>query len=123
WLVKTDSNGIPQWSQTYGGEKHESAHALIQTSDGGYALAGRTASYGAGGLDYWLVKTEGRNFSITSTGTETITSPRSEGINFTITEVIDFLIPILWYLVIVVGGSSVGLLASRLVYRRYNKWR
>ena len=39
WLVKTNSSGDLQWSQTYGlGD----ANSLIQTSDGGYAIAGQT---------------------------------------------------------------------------------
>jgi predicted secreted protein len=57
WLVKTDSYGTLQWSQTYGGAYDEIANAVVQTSDGGYALAGLTGSYGAGDIDYWLVKT------------------------------------------------------------------
>jgi parallel beta-helix repeat protein len=55
WLVKTDSNGNVQWNKTYGGPAVDEAHALVQTSDGGYALAGATGSYGANG-DFWLVK-------------------------------------------------------------------
>jgi len=58
WLVKTDSNGTPQWNRTYGGAGDEAANALLQTSDTGYALAGWTTSYGAGGYDFWLVKTD-----------------------------------------------------------------
>jgi hypothetical protein len=57
WLVNTDSSGTSQWSQTYGGAYDEIANALVQTSDGGYALGGLTGSYGAGNVDYWLVKT------------------------------------------------------------------
>jgi predicted secreted protein len=57
WLVKTDSSGTMLWSQTYGGVAQDGAYCVIQTSDGGYALAGFTDSYGAGGYDFWLVKT------------------------------------------------------------------
>ncbi len=56
WLVKTDSVGNTQWSRTYGGTKSEQAESVIQASDGGYAMAGTTNSYGAGGSDGWLVK-------------------------------------------------------------------
>ncbi|MCW4005671.1 MAG: hypothetical protein NWF04_03615 [Candidatus Bathyarchaeota archaeon] len=58
WVVKTDANGVMQWNQTYGGTNIEYADSIIQTSDGGYALAGYTASFGAGNYDYWLVKTD-----------------------------------------------------------------
>jgi hypothetical protein len=57
WLVKTDADGKMQWNKTYGGTNPDSAYALVQTSDGGYALAGYTSSYGAG-VDFWLVKTD-----------------------------------------------------------------
>jgi len=56
WLVKTDADGDLQWSQTYGGESEDIALSMVETSDGGYAMAGRTESYGAGGYDFWLVK-------------------------------------------------------------------
>ena len=39
WLVKTNSSGGFQWSKTYG---PGDANSLIQTSDGGYAIAGQT---------------------------------------------------------------------------------
>jgi hypothetical protein len=58
WLVKTDSSGIMQWSQTYGGTGYDRAYSLVQTGDGGYALAGWTGSFGAGLEDFWLVKTD-----------------------------------------------------------------
>jgi predicted secreted protein len=59
WLVKTDAAGNTQWNKTYGGPEDDGGESLVQTSDGGYALAGETYSYGAGNFDFWLVKTDG----------------------------------------------------------------
>jgi hypothetical protein len=58
WLVKTDASGTMQWNKTYGGANIDDAYALVQTSDGGYALTGRTRSFNAGMIDAWLVKTD-----------------------------------------------------------------
>jgi parallel beta-helix repeat protein len=61
WLVKTDASGNELWNKTYGGTDYDGAYAyaLVQTGDGGYALAGNTNSFGAGGTDFWLVKVAG----------------------------------------------------------------
>jgi len=40
YLVKLDANGNLQWTKTIGGEKTDRGFSLIQTSDGGYAIAG-----------------------------------------------------------------------------------
>ena len=58
WLVKTDQSGAAEWNQTYGGPNYEEGHSVVQTSDGGYAIAGHTNSYGTGDYDIWLVKTD-----------------------------------------------------------------
>jgi len=58
WLVRTDADGTMMWNRTYGGTDVDGAYALLQTADGGYALAGRTNSFGAGNEDFWLVKTD-----------------------------------------------------------------
>jgi predicted secreted protein len=46
------------WSQIYGEEGTQQAFAIIGTPDGGYAVAGTTNSLGAGGYDFWLIKTD-----------------------------------------------------------------
>jgi hypothetical protein len=58
WLIKTDSSGVVEWRRTFGGSREDYANAVRQTSDGGYIVAGRTESYGAGQLDAWLLKVE-----------------------------------------------------------------
>ena len=58
WLVKTNSEGIMLWNQTYGGSEYERAKSLAATSDGGYILGCETRSFGAGGADFWLIKTD-----------------------------------------------------------------
>jgi len=58
WLIKTDEAGNMQWKQTYGGAGSDIASSLIETSDGGYAIAGYTFSDGAVNSDAWLVKTD-----------------------------------------------------------------
>jgi hypothetical protein len=58
WLIKTDTNGNMEWNQTYGGDDYDYACALVEASDGGYAITGTTSSFGAGNWDVWLVKTD-----------------------------------------------------------------
>jgi len=72
-LVKTDEFGSMEWNQTYGGTGSEWCRSLVATSDGGYALAGETVSFGAGSSDFWLVKTDAlgnREWNRTYGGTE-----------------------------------------------------
>jgi len=50
------------WKKTFGGTEDDEACSLVETGDGGYALAGYTLSFGAGGYDFWLVKTDNCGF-------------------------------------------------------------
>jgi len=56
WVIKLDNQGNRVWDRTYGGSGRDEARALIQTTDGGYAVAGDTRSKGAGGDDFWVIK-------------------------------------------------------------------
>ena len=61
YLVKTDSAGNMQWSKLMGRsadidyEYGNYGYSVVQSSDGGYAIVGKTNAYGAGGFDaFWL---------------------------------------------------------------------
>jgi hypothetical protein len=58
YLVKTDSAGNMLWSKTYGGISDEYGHSVVESSDGGYVIAGETSSFGTGGTDAYLIKTD-----------------------------------------------------------------
>lgn len=66
WLVKISDNGDSLWSHTYGGPYNDHSYCVQQTSDGGYILAGCTFSFSAGGLDFWVVKTNENGDSLWS---------------------------------------------------------
>jgi hypothetical protein len=57
YVVKLDSGGNVLWTKTIGGSFYDGANSIIQSSDGGYVVAGYTQSFGAGLYDFYVVKT------------------------------------------------------------------
>ena len=69
WVVKLDASGNIEWENTigggiFGGNDYEVLESLIQTSDGGYILAGSSdndisgdkTENSKGSVDYWVIK-------------------------------------------------------------------
>lgn len=57
YVVKTDSNGIANWSRVYGGNGISQGFSVYETSNHGYLFTGRTTAFGAGDFDVYLIKT------------------------------------------------------------------
>lgn len=68
WVVKLDINGNIQWQKTLGGTSNDFLGTILQTTDGGYIIAGLSASIDGdvtgnhGGSDYWIVKLDSTGF-------------------------------------------------------------
>jgi len=58
YLVMTDAFGDTSWTRTYGGAEWDEGCSVQPTSDGGYIVTGTTNSFGAGGSDVYLIKTD-----------------------------------------------------------------
>ncbi|MEI6489148.1 MAG: T9SS type A sorting domain-containing protein [Bacteroidota bacterium] len=58
YLLKTDKFGVPTVQNTFGGINVDVGKCVRQTTDKGYILVGYTNSYGAGGYDVYIVKTD-----------------------------------------------------------------
>jgi hypothetical protein len=60
WLSKTNSFGILEWIRTSKVEALNQVSSVINTNDGGYAVAGKINNSITGKYDFWLVKTDGK---------------------------------------------------------------
>lgn len=58
YLLKIDAFGNKEWDKTFGSTNAETASSIELTKDGGYAISGGTTSFGAGGWDVYLIKTD-----------------------------------------------------------------
>ena len=59
YLLKTDGQGVLDWSRTFGGNQNDYGYSVVQTNDAGYVISGSTRSQGDDNGDVWLIKTNG----------------------------------------------------------------
>ena len=57
-LFKTNSVGDSLWLRIFKGSGSEIGYSVKETTDGGYVITGWTNSFGNGGQDVWLIKTD-----------------------------------------------------------------
>jgi hypothetical protein len=57
-LFKFTPNGTVLWTKMYGGPDYDYGHRIKQTTDGGFVIAGLSSSFGAGGYDLYVLKTD-----------------------------------------------------------------
>lgn len=58
FLLRTDADGNQRWLKYFGGAGNETTWAFDKTDDGGFVIGGYTNSFGAGGNDFYIVKTD-----------------------------------------------------------------
>jgi len=86
YLIKTDANGDTLWTKTYGSLAYEVGWSVRTTSDGGYAVVGISTGFGAGGEDFYLIKTdENGNLGCQENGTSTVVGSPNIIVNSTTT--------------------------------------
>ena len=54
-LIKTDSDGVEEWSKSFRRNGPAWMNDIIETSDDGYIMAGQN---GSSGSDFWVIKTD-----------------------------------------------------------------
>lgn len=58
YFLKLNSEGDSVWTRKWGGYAFDGAHHVVETADSGYMLIGYTESYGSGGKDLYLLKSD-----------------------------------------------------------------
>lgn len=78
YLLRTDSDGNHLWSSAIGGSNIDYGWCVTETNDGGFLVSGSTQTFGAGGWDGYLLKT---NSSGTLQWTKTIGGTNGDNLN------------------------------------------
>ena len=66
-LVRANERGEEIWITSFGGDGVDRSNSVIELDDGGFALGGSTTSFGQGGYDFWLIRTDDEGEDLWST--------------------------------------------------------
>src|SRR3989339_297356 len=58
YLMRLNVSGDSVWTRVFGGTRNDGGHCVRETHDRGFVLCGFTRSFGAGGSDVYLVRTD-----------------------------------------------------------------
>lgn len=58
YLALVDSMGWVRWEKSFGGFNNDIGRSIIQLKDSGFVMAGYTNSFGSGGYDMYVVRTD-----------------------------------------------------------------
>ena len=56
YVIKLDGEGVVEWTRTVGGSYDDAGRSIVRTADGGYVIAGYTASFGSGSYNVYVLK-------------------------------------------------------------------
>lgn len=56
YVTNINADGTVAWTRSIGGAGNDNAYSIIQTTDGGFAVAGSTTSFGSGDVDLYVIK-------------------------------------------------------------------
>lgn len=64
YLMKADNYGNTVWIKSFGGIAGDFGFSVCKTNEGGFIIAGTTSSYGSGGNDIYIIKTDSSGNSV-----------------------------------------------------------
>ncbi|MFX0066076.1 MAG: hypothetical protein ACFFC7_28245 [Candidatus Hermodarchaeota archaeon] len=112
WILRTDSKGNLLWNKTIGdGAGGDVGYSIVHNGGRNFTIAGSTSSYGAGGLDMWLLKVY-VNVTPPGSNSTTLTTPTG-------TTTITGTSPTSWSLIVTIGALSV--ITIPIVTKKRNK--
>jgi len=66
YIIRTDNVGDTLWTRSFGGPGWDIGCSVVPTEDGGFMIVGTTLSFGSGGADIYIIRTDANGDSLWS---------------------------------------------------------